>query len=209
MKILIADDHHVVRNGLKHVFMDEFMDVRLGEAENAAEVFKKLREEDWDMIVLDINMPGRNGLEVLQQMRDEKSKIPVLVMSMHAEEQIALRVLKLGAYGYLSKEVSESEIVRAVHLVLSGRRYITPAVAEMLAEQIDRPENRPQHEYLSEREYQTMLAMGKGMTISKIAEMLSVSVNTISTYRARILEKMKMKSNAEIIAYVIGNKLTQ
>lgn len=205
--ILIADDHEVVRNGLKHVFTDEFSPVDFGEAQDSIEVFRKIHEKKWDIIILDINMPGRSGLDVLHQMKNENNKIPILVLSMHAEEQIAIRVLKLGAFGYLSKETSNAELIKAVRQILEGKKYITSSIAEQLAEQLENPSSIPSHEFLSEREFQTLLLIASGKTVSQIAEELSLSAPTVSTFRARILEKMNMKSSAELIAYAIRNHL--
>lgn len=206
-KILIADDHHVVRNGLKHVLIDEFPNSEFGEAEDGKEVLKKLKEDKWDVLILDINMPGKSGLDVLQQLKDEQNNCPVLVMSMHSEEQVAVRVLKLGAYSYLSKDAPEDEIVNAVHKLFSGRKYITPNLAQILANQIEDNSTKLPHEILSHREYQILTMIGKGLQVSKIAEELCLGVSTVSTYRARILEKMHLKCNVEIMAYVLENKL--
>ncbi|MGZ3861595.1 MAG: response regulator [Bacteroidia bacterium] len=206
-RILLVDDHQVVRNGLKYVFIEEYMDAEFGEAENAKEAIKKIHEEPWNLVVLDINMPGRNGLDVLQQLKDEKIKTPVLVMSMHGEEQLAVRVLRLGASGYLSKEASRDEIIKVSHHILSGKKYVSENLAQIMADQIGYPANKRPHELLSEREYQIMVLLGKGHSVSKIAEILVICVSTVSTYRARILEKMNLKGNAEIMAYVLENKL--
>lgn len=207
-RILIADDHQVVRKGLRQILSDEFSELELGEAENAQGVFKNLSEKKWDILILDINMPGRSGLEVLKQIKDDKIFIPVLVLSMHAEEQIALRALKSGAWGYLSKDTADIELIKAIHQILDGRRYITPSLAEQLAEQIENPSSQVPHDRLSCREYQTLMLISSGKTISEIAEELSLSVPTISTYRARILEKMGMKTNAELTRYAIQNNLS-
>lgn len=206
-KILIVDDHQVVRNGLKLVLADEFSEVEFGEAQNANEVFKKMTENKWDIIILDVNMPGRGGLEVLSQMKSDNNKTPVLVLSMHAEEQLAVRVLKLGAWGYVSKESPNAELIKAILKILSGKKYITTNVAEQLAGQLENPMNGAPHEILSEREFQTLLLMATGKTVSQIAQTLSLSTPTISTFRSRILEKMNMKSNAELITYSIRNNL--
>lgn len=207
-RILIADDHQVVRKGLRQILSDEFLELELGEAENAQGVFKNLSEKKWDILILDINMPGRSGLEVLKQIKDDKIFIPVLVLSMHAEEQIALRALKSGAWGYLSKDAADTELIKAIHQILDGRRYITPSLAEQLAEQIENPSSQVPHDRLSCREYQTLMLISLGKTISEIAEELSLSVPTISTYRARILEKMGMKTNAQLTRYAIRNNLS-
>lgn len=206
-RILIADDHHVVRNGLKHVLADEFSEIEFGEAQDSSEVLQKMKEGIWDIVILDINMPGRNGLDVLCQMKAENNKTPVLVLSMLAEDQIAVRVLKLGAFGYLSKDAPNEELIKAIHQILSGKRYITPSLAEQIAIQLENPLNKAQHEFLSEREYQTLILIARGKTVSHIADELSISTPTVSTYRARILEKMHMKNNADLMNYAFRNNL--
>jgi two-component system, NarL family, invasion response regulator UvrY len=206
-KILIADDHPAIRNGVKIILKSEFKEVEFGEASCAAEVFKKIHENKWDILILDMDMPGRNGLDVLKQLKDEKNKVPVLVFSMHPEEQIALRSMKSGASGYLSKGSASEELAKAVELIIGGRKYITASLAEQLASMLERPANKELHENLSDREYQTMLLIASGKTISQIAEELSLSVPTISTYRTRVLDKMCMKNSAELTYYAIKNEL--
>lgn len=206
-KILIADDHHVVRKGLKQILADEFSEVEFGEATCASETLKKVNEKKWDLLILDINMPGRNGLEVLHQLKNDKSTMPVLVLSMHSEEQIAVRTIKSGAWGYLSKDAADTELVTAIHQILSGKKYISPRVAELLAEQIENPTDKAPHELLSDREYETFILIAKGKTVSQIAKEISLSVPSVSTFRARILEKMRMKNNADLISYAVNNKV--
>lgn len=206
-KILIADDHEIVRNGLKLVFTDEFSDVEFGEAQDSAEVLHKIKEKKWDIIILDINMPGRSGLDVLCEMKSENVKIPVLVLSMHTEEQLAVRVLKAGAWGYLAKEARNTELIQAVRQILSGKKFISSSLAELLAEQLKNPTHDEPHKLLSDREYQTLLMIAQGKSTTEIAEELSISVPTVNTFRSRILEKMKMKNNAELVAYVIRQNL--
>lgn len=206
-RILICDDHPAIRKGVKLILSDEFSEVEFGEAENSADVLKKAKEKKWDILILDMDMPGRNGLEVIKQIKDEKLNIPVLVFSMHPEGQVAIRVLKSGASGYLAKDVADTELVKAIRQIFSGRKYITPSLAEQLASQLENPSGKTPHELLSDREYQTLLLMAKGKTVSQISEELSLSVPTISTFRSRILEKMKMKTSAELISYAIRNNL--
>ena len=206
-RILIADDHQVVRKGLKQILEDEFSEVEFGEAENAAEVLQKVSEKKWDILILDINMPGRSGLEVLHQLKEEKNMLPVLVLSMHAEEQIAVRTFKSGAWGYLSKDVADTELVKAIHQILSGKKYISPRVAELLAEQLENPSDKAPHEHLSGREYETFIHIAKGKTVSQIANEISLSIPTVSTFRTRTLEKMKLKTNSDLIRYAVNNKL--
>ena len=206
-KILLADDHNVVRKGLKQILTDEFGQVEFGEANNGAEAHRMVKEGAWDILILDINMPGRNGLDVLKQIKDEKITVPVLVLSMHPEEQIAIRALRIGASGYLTKDTADQELVIAVKKILSGRKYITPSLAEQMASQLENPEEKAPHEFLSDREYQTLLLFARGKTVSQVAAELSLSVPTISTFRVRILEKMEMKTTAELITYAIRNNL--
>lgn len=207
LKILIADDHAAIRKGVKLILQLEFPEAEFGEAANASETLKKARESEWDLLILDMDMPGRNGLEVLKQLKEENSQIKTLFFSMHPESQVALRALKAGAGGFLSKDAVEGELARAARIVLSGKKYITPEVAEQLAEKLENPNNLAPHEQLSDREYQTMLLLASGKTVSQVATELSLSVPTISTYRARILDKTGLKNNAEITRYVMQNQL--
>lgn len=207
MKILIADDHPTMRNGVKFILSSEYKDVSFGEAANGAEALKKVYENEWDLLILDLDMPGRNGLEVLKQIKDDGVKIPVLMFSMHPEEQIAIRALKLGASGYVAKDSAGEELVKAIEVVLRGKKYITPTLAELMAAHLESPSDKLPHELLSDREYETLLLMASGKTVSEISDQLSLSVNTISTYRARILEKTGMKTSAELISYAIKNNL--
>jgi two-component system invasion response regulator UvrY len=206
-KILIADDHPAIRNGVKLILSEEFNEVEFGEAANASEALGMLRLKDWDILILDIDMPGRNGFEVLKQLKDENLHIAVLVFSMHPEAQIAIRAFKSGASGYLAKDSADTELVKAIHQILSGRKYITPSLAEQLINQLEHPLDQSPHALLSDREYQTLLLIASGKTVSQIAEELSLSVATVSTYRNRILGKMNMKNNAELAHYAIRNNL--
>lgn len=206
-KILIADDHQIVRKGLKQIISDEFGDTQFGEAANAIEVFKRMKENEWDILILDINMPGRSGLDVLKQLKDEKSGMPVLILSMHPEDIVAVRALKSGASGYLPKDSADTELVNAIRQIFNGKKYITPSVAEQVVLQIENPQGKDPHELLSDREFQTLLLIASGKSVSEIANNLSLSVATVSTYRARILEKMNLKTNADLINYSIQNKL--
>lgn len=207
IRVLITDDHSVIRNGVRQILLNEFGEIEYEEAENGIVALRKMKGTKWDIIILDIDMPGRNGLDVLKDMKDNLINIPVLVFSLHPEEQIALRALKLGAYGYLSKDSLDEELVKAVHQILMGKKYITPSVAEKLVLQLENPTDKAPHELLSDREYQTLLLFAKGKTVSQIAQELSLSVPTVSTYRARILEKMNMKTNAQLVNYTIKNNL--
>jgi two-component system, NarL family, invasion response regulator UvrY len=206
-KILIADDHSAIRIGVKQVCMSEFPFVQFGEATNYAEVFQKLKERDWDVLILDIDLPGRNGLDILKQMKSEKLKVPVLMFSFHREEQIALRALKMGASGYLSKDAADLELIKAINQILQGKKYVSEYISEKLLSLLDEDSNKEPHELLSDREYQTFILIASGKTVSEIADELYLSTPTISTYRARILEKMRLKNNAELMNYAISQKL--
>ncbi len=206
-KILIADDHSAIRIGVKQICANEFPSVQFEEAVNSAEVFQKLKETDWDILILDIDLPGRNGLDILKQLKAEKNKTPVLMFSFHVEEQIALRAMKMGAAGYLSKDAADMELVKAINKIMDGRKYVSPSLSEKFLDMLDNNSTKEPHELLSDREYQTMLLIASGKTVSEIADILFLSTPTISTYRARILQKMKLKNNAELTTYAISQKL--
>ena len=207
-RVLIADDHFAIRSGVRSILTDEITDIEFGEATNAAELFQKIKGEAWDALILDVNLPDKNGLEILKQIKSEAIRVPVLVFSMHSEEQIAVRALRAGAAGYLCKTSADFELGKAVNLLLTGRKYITSSVAELLLSHFDETIEKAAHELLSDREYQTLILIAAGKSVSQIAAELSLGVPTISTYRARILEKMRLKNNAEITHYVIENRLT-
>lgn len=206
-RILIADDHAILRKGLRRILTEMDKEYDIDEASNGYEVIEKIRERDYDLILLDISMPGLSGLDALKQIKAENPKLPVLILTMHPEEQYALRALKAGASGYLTKESVPDELMSAIRKILRGGKYISNSLAERLAFAIDEKTEKQPHELLSDREYQVfcLIASGKGLT--EIAEEMSLSVKTVSTYRSRILEKMKMKSNAELIHYAIKNRL--
>ncbi len=205
--ILIADDHIVVRKGLKQILLEEFVDAHIEEASNGTELLKKIATEKWDIVISDLSMPGQSGLEILKQVKQDFPKLPFLILSMHPEDQYAIRVLKAGASGYLTKESAPDELVKAVRHILNGRKYITESIAEKLAAGINLDNNESLHAALSDREFAVLKLIASGKTVSEVAEILSLSVPTISTYRARILEKMNMKTNAELTHYAIENKL--
>lgn len=207
MKILIADDHAIVRQGLKQILADNFKDVSVGEANTGQEALEKVWKDKWDTVILDVTMPGRSGLEVLKEIKKSRPKLPVLVLSMHPEDQFAVRVLKAGASGYMTKESAPEELVGAIKKVVGGGRHVSPALAELMAAYITMDVKRPAHELLSNREFQVMRQIASGRTVSQIARELSLSVRTISTYRARILEKMGLKTNAELTHYAFQNQL--
>jgi two-component system invasion response regulator UvrY len=207
LRILIADDHTVVRRGLKQILIEEFKSATIDEVSDAEELLKKVMKEEWDVIVSDISMPGRSGLEVLQQIKEYYPKLPVLILSIHPEDQYAIRVLKAGASGYLNKDSAPDELVKAIHQLLLGKKYITPSIAERLAGLLDQDADKLPHENLSDREFEVLKMLAAGQAVSGIAEKLSLSVTTVSTYRARILTKMNLKTNADLTLYSIKNKL--
>jgi DNA-binding NarL/FixJ family response regulator len=209
MKILLADDHAVVRRGVKQILADEFKRATFGEAHNAQEALNRIYQEKWDVVVLDISMPGRSGLEVLREIKRTRPKLPVLVLSMHPESQFAVRVLKTGASGYMTKESAPEELVGAIQKVLDGRRYVSSSLGEKLATYISSDTPKDVQELLSHREFQVLRLIASGKEVGEIAKELSLSVKTISTYRARILEKMDMKNNAELMHYAIQHQLVE
>ena len=209
LQILIADDHPVVRRGLRQIIAETSDIVVAGEATNGWEVLSKVRAASYDVVVLDITMPGMDGVDVLAQLKNEKPGLPVLMLSMHPEEQYAVRALRAGASGYLTKESTPEELVAAIRKVSAGGRYVSSSLAERLAAVVQENANRLPHETLSDREYQVMCQIAGGKTVAEIAKKLSLSVKTISTYRSRILEKMKMKNNAELTHYAIENRLVE
>ena len=208
MKVLIADDHAIVRRGLRHILAEEFSRLEVGEARNAQEALRLARERAWDIILLDISMPGRSGVEVLKELKQVCPKTPVLILTGHPEEQYAIRVLRAGAAGYMNKETTPDHLIAAVRKVRGGGRYISPALAELLAVSLGGDSARMPHEDLSDREYQVLCMIASGKTVGQIADELALSVKTISTYRARVLEKMGMKTSAELTHYAIRNNLT-
>ncbi len=205
--ILIADDHSVVRRGIKQILTDE-PDMRVtGEASNSDELLKMLGSDSWDLLILDITMPGKSGLDALIDIKQLTPELKILILSMHPEEEIALRALKSGADGYLNKESVPGELIRAIKKVLSGGKYISSTLAEAIIFSNHSEANKEPHEELSEREFQVLCLIASGLSLTEIAEKFSLSVKTISTYRSRILEKMEMKSNVELTHYAIKHKL--
>ncbi|MCL5028990.1 MAG: response regulator transcription factor [Bacteroidetes bacterium] len=207
MNILIVDDHELIREGLKKVLHKQPDFIVAGEASNSADMFKQLEKNEVDIIILDISMPGRTGLDSLNELKSRFPSVKVLVLSMHPEERFAVRALKAGAAGYMTKESAAQELVQAIRKISGGGKYISSALAEYLAMEIGSENNKPVHEILSNREYEILIMISTGKSISKIAEELSLSINTVTSYRARILEKMNMKTNAEIIRYAVKHQL--
>ena len=207
-KILLIDDHEVVRAGVKRIF-DKHPEgaVLFGEASTAPEALDLVRTQDWDAVVLDLSLDGRDGLEVLKEMKQIRPRLPVLILSMHSEELFARRAFKAGASGYLTKDIPRSELVSAINKVIEGGMYVSSTLAEELVVDLRRGADRPPHELLSNREFEVMRRIASGRTVSEIAQLLSLGDSTISTYRARILEKMGVRTNAELTYYAIQSKL--
>lgn len=207
LRILIADDHTVVRKGLKQILLEEFPTAHIEEVPDAEELIKKIINSNWDVVVSDMSMPGRSGLDALQQIKHINPELPVLILSIHPEEHYALRVLKAGASGYLSKGSASDELVKAVQTVLLGKKYISSSVAEKLASSFSSETSKLAHELLSDREFDVMKLLASGKSVSDIAEIMSLSVTTISTYRARIMAKMNLRTNSDLTKYAIESHL--
>jgi two-component system, NarL family, invasion response regulator UvrY len=207
LRILIVDDHAVIRKGLKQILLEAFPDILIGEAIDAEDVLTKTLSDEWDIIISDLSMPGRSGLDVVQDIKQRHPKTPVLILSIHPEEQYAIRALKSGAAGYMSKDVATEELVIAIKKVLSGKKYISAAIADKLAENAGLDSSIPLHELLSNREYEIFILLARGNQVSEIAEQLSLGVTTISTYRTRVLTKLQMSNNTDLIRYAIDHQL--
>ena len=201
IRVMIADDHAIVRQGLRQILSDTTdMDVA-GEACNGVEALHMSREGDWDVVLMDVSMPDRNGIDALKLLKKEQPRLPVLILSMYPEDQYAIRALKAGAAGYLNKQSAPDQLVTAIRQVASGKKYVSASLAMELAEAIGEDSDRPLHEKLSDREYQTLCMIASGMTLTQIADELNLSVKTVSVYRARLLEKMRLRNNAELTHY--------
>lgn len=209
IRVLIVDDHAIVRQGLRRI-LEETKDIRVGgEATNGMEALKKIRSEKWDIVLLDISMPEKNGIDTLKLILEGNSAAKVLMLSMYPEEQHAVRLLKSGASGYLTKDAAPEQLVDAIRKVMAGKKHISPVLAELLLHECGRDSEKPPHEMLSDREYQVLRLLGSGKKVSEVARMLSLSVKTVSTYRVHILEKMKLKNNADLMLYVVENGLRE
>ena len=207
IRVLVVDDHDVVRQGVKRILADT-PDMRVaGEAENGREAFSKVAKQSWDVVLLDLSMPGKGGLEVLHDLKRLRPQLPVLVFSMHTEGQYTMRAFKAGAAGYLLKDSLPQELVSALRKVVYGGRYVSPELAEQLVVEVARKSNQPLHSELSDREYQVLCLLATGNTVSDIADELALSAKTISTYRTRILDKLHLKSTAELIRYAVRHQL--
>ncbi len=208
LKILIVDDHAIVRNGLIQILLKEYPSALIDEANDAESGIQKTISKEYDIVISDLTMPGRSGLELLQHMKQHFPKIPVLILSIHPEEQYAIRTLKSGASGYLSKDTATAELIAAVQKILNGRRYISAAIAERIADELDKnPADKAPHELLSDREFEVFKLLAAGVAVSDIAEKFAISLSTVSTYRARVLLKMGFKSNAELTRYAMNHQL--
>jgi DNA-binding NarL/FixJ family response regulator len=209
IRVLIADDHAIVRRGVRQI-LEETSDIEVtGEAASASELWPKVRDGRFDAVVLDVNLPGRSGLELLGDIKRERPELPVLILTVHSEDQYAVRALKAGASGFLTKESAPEKLVDAVRKIAEGRRFITPEVAEKLATSVARGEKGPLHDALSDREFQILKMIASGKTVSEIGRELALSVKTISTHRTRILKKMNLKTNSELTHYAIRNGLVE
>jgi two-component system invasion response regulator UvrY len=207
LRILVADDHTVVRRGLRQILLEGFPGAAIEEVADAEDLVKQVMKLPWDVVISDLSMPGRSGLDALQQIKQLQPGLPVLILSIHPEDQYALRVLKAGASGYLSKDMAPDELVNAVQKVMLGKKYISAAVAEKLASALDQDNNKAPHESLSDREFSVLKMLAAGKSVSEIADSLFLSVTTVSTYRARILAKMNLKNNADLTLYAVEHKL--
>jgi len=208
-RILIADDHAVVRRGLREILTDELGPTDFGEAETAAEALAMLKQEDWDAMILDIALPDKNGMQVLREARKANRKLPILVLSMYPEDQYALRMLRAGAVGYMTKETAPEELGRAARKILAGGRYVSETLAEKLAFSVGKSIGEAPHLCLSNREYQVLCMIASGKSLSEVAADLSLSIKTVSTFRSRVLKKMNLKNNAQIMSYALRNHLVK
>jgi DNA-binding NarL/FixJ family response regulator len=207
--VLIADDHAIVRQGLRQILSETEDLIVAGEAEDGADALRLARSQEWSVFLLDVSMPNRNGIDTLKQLKKEFPKLPVLILSMHPEEQYAIRALKAGAAGYLTKQSAPEMLVTAIRQVAMGKKYVSPSVAMQLADAISYDSEKPAHESLSDREYQVLVMIAAGRTLTQIAEDLNLSVKTVSEYRKRLLEKMRLETNAELIHYGMRHGLVE
>lgn len=209
IRVLIADDHAIVRQGFKQIFSETEDLVVAGEADDGAEALQLARQQEWDVFLLDVTMPNRNGIDILKQLKKEFPRLPVLILSMHPEEQYAVRAIKAGASGYLTKQSAPEQLVTAIRQVARGKKYVSPVVAEQLANAIAADSEKPLHELLTDREFQVFRLIAAGKPLTQIAEELNLAVATISTFRTRIIEKTGLRSNAEMIRYGIEQGLVE
>jgi two-component system, NarL family, invasion response regulator UvrY len=206
-RFLIADDHAVVRRGLTQILLDAFPFSFIAEATDAEEMLDKIKKETWDLVICDISMPGRSGLDVMQEISNDHPKLPVLILSFYPEAQFAIRILKAGASAYLTKDTESEILLKAIHQLLLGKKYITSSIAEKLATMLNHNSHQVPHEYLSNREFEVMKELAAGKSVSQIADKISLSVSAVSTYRSRIMAKMNLKTNADLILYSIEHRI--
>lgn len=209
LKILLVDDHPIMRQGIRQTLADGVEIGEIGEAATAQEALDLVRQREWDAVILDIGLPGRGGLELLKDIKREAPRLPVLILSMHSEDQYAVRAVRAGAAGYLTKESAADRLVDAIRKIATGGRYISPELAERLASELTVDPSRPRHASLSDREFDVLRLIASGLTVGEIASRLSLSVKTVSTYRARVLEKMRLKNNAELMQYALTERLLE
>jgi two-component system invasion response regulator UvrY len=207
IRVLVVDDHQIVREGLKHIMSGHDDILVAGEASEGGEALQKVASEEYDLVMLDISLPDMSGLDVLVSIKKQKPILPVLILSIYPEEKYALRALRAGASGYLTKESARNELVQAIHEAVSGKKYVTSSLAQKLASQLDLNSEKPPHEALSDREYQVLLGISSGKSVNKIASEMFLSPSTISTYRSRILKKLDLKTNADLTRYALENGL--
>jgi two-component system invasion response regulator UvrY len=207
LKILLADDHTVVRQGIKQIISSAYNQAAFGEASNLRELHEMINKEPWDVVILDLAFPDGNALEILKQIKTDYANLPVLVLSMYPEDQYAVRTIRAGASGYLSKESASEDLVQAIQKIIVGGEYISPSVAEQLVHYARHEDDQPLYKYLSDREFQVLCLIASGKELKEISRELSLSSKTVSTYRSRLLEKMNMHTNAELIHYAIQNGL--
>lgn len=207
LKIIIVDDHAIFRKGLKQIIIEEFLNAEITEVSSAEEAMKKIRQQAFDLVISDVTMPGRTGIDLLKQIRNEQPTLPVLILSMHPEEQYAIRALKAGASGYMTKDTASDELVTAIGKIRSGKKYISLSIADLLVDNVAGDKHLLRHQSLSDRELEVFKLLATGITPSAISEQLFLSVNTISTYRSRILTKMQLQSNAELTRYALEQNL--
>jgi two-component system invasion response regulator UvrY len=208
-RVLIADDHAVVRAGLRQLLSDDNQIGEIGEAGTGQQTLERLREKPWELLILDIGMPDRSGMDILRHVRSGYPDTRVLILSGFPERQYAINMLRAGAHGFLGKESAPDDLIKAVHVILAGRRYLSPTMSELLLSEIDNGNDRPIHQQLSKREFQIFCKLASGSSVSDIAKELCLSVKTVSTYRSRVLEKMHFKTNADITSYALRNGLIQ
>lgn len=206
-RVLVVDDHAVVRRGLMQILAEEKDIEKLGEAASAHELLEMVKAQDWDIVVLDITMPGTNGIEVLKDIKRLRPRLPVLILSIHPEDRFAVRALRAGAAGYITKDSASEEIIRAIRTVLSGKKYLSPTATQNLASALGRDREEPLHAALSDREFQVLVMIASGKTVGEIARELCLSDKTVSTYRSRVLTKLNLKNNMELTRYAIGNHI--